>query len=1031
MKMEVQKVDHVLRAWSFPDYPYDRETCEMPDPRELDPELQIPVPDGDADEILRAAFNPETLSDEGTGTLPPPDLPRILGDFRLLREVGRGGMGVVYEAYQVSLDRRVALKLLHGGIMRRHEAVERFRREASLAARLEHPGICPVYEAGEIENMPFIVMRFVEGETLAARLRAMKADAAAARREAGTPRTSPSSATRFRRSEILEVVYCLERVARALHAAHEIGMVHRDLKPGNIMVTPENDPVILDFGLARLEESDDATLTRSGQLIGTPAYMAPEQVSGQPPHSRPDRRTDIYSLGVTLYECLTLVRPFEAVTREQLYRKILSTDHEDPKRRNPSIPPDLKVVLDTAMAREPDRRYQTAESLAEDLRRVRELEPIAARPAGRLLRMRRWAQRRPAMAVLVAVLAVGLPTLAALGGYIAARWDEMQAGRETRLLERIDRELEEAFLNVQISGFEGGDIEKATALFEGVLSLKRSTPEAVAGLAFAYRNRKMHAEALEVLDRYADVARAFPGLLGLRADVLQTLRRREEAAALAGKVPPPETALDHFLAGLRAMPALPRVDELSGKMLSPGHRPVVVGIDRDRYREALDHLTRAVYLSDRIRPIYLLEQANAAFGAQRLDQIRIVIDVLDRFLPESPAALFVVGAMSGWIGDHERAIPTLQKLVQLCPDVPRSRLALGSACLAHGDCRSAVLHLREAIRLGSRSPIAHSNLAMALLREGDVRSAVDTMQKSVELNPEILQHRLNLAAILTDIGDHRAAIEVYREAIRREPDCADAQYGLGCALERTGELRAAAQAYRKAIGADPKCRFAHNNLGTVLFLLREYDEAIEALEEAIRLGPDHALAHANLASCYVEVGAEDDAIAEYGTAIRLKPDLVRPYFGLGRLQLNSGNPLDAFESLAKGRALASGQARPPIAVDDFDRVIRDAERQLLRQALRTASTWLAGSGGRAGGNELTRAGLGIRTVLHAWVKAVKEETADLAHVRKMVRGLTRNRALRQLRDPGALSRLSEPGRQAWREVASAMDVLLALLKSAR
>ena len=182
-----------------------------------------------------------------------------------------------------------------------------------------------------------------------------------------------------------DALLLMERTARALHSAHEAGLIHRDIKPGNIMVTPEGEPVLLDFGLARNTEDGGQTLTETGQVLGTPAYMAAEQILGK--RDEIDRRTDVYSLGATLFECLTLHRPFEAESFDQLYHRKLQGHHANARKLNPRIPPDLNTVVEVALDRDRTRRYSTALELADDLKRVRSFEPIRAKAAGPMTRL--------------------------------------------------------------------------------------------------------------------------------------------------------------------------------------------------------------------------------------------------------------------------------------------------------------------------------------------------------------------------------------------------------------------------------------------------------------------------------------------------------------------------------------------------------------------------------------------------------------------------------------------------------------------
>ena len=369
-----------------------------------------------------------------------------IAHYRILHQIGRGGQATVYLAEDTHLHRQVALKVLDPGHEIDQERLDRFRREAEITSRLDHPGICAVYEAGEDRGVLWIAMRHVEGEVLSAKIATKKeqatsdttvvvdiqAPSAPDPARATTVRVEPSSGPKTW-IEIARVLALFEHAAQALHVAHEHGVIHRDLKPGNIMVTENGDPVILDFGLAQDVERDLPALTVTGDLVGTPAYMSPEQLAAQ--WVKLDRRTDVYSLGVSLFECLTLRRPFEGPTRDALYQAIMTKEAPDLRRLNPAIPSDLRVVVATAIEKDRNRRYQTAQDLAEELRRVRMHEPIVAKPVGPLLRLARWAQRNPGLAValsaLFVVLVSGLAIALRLEGRATRKADEAEAARKS------------------------------------------------------------------------------------------------------------------------------------------------------------------------------------------------------------------------------------------------------------------------------------------------------------------------------------------------------------------------------------------------------------------------------------------------------------------------------------------------------------------------------------------------------------------------------------------------------------------------
>jgi serine/threonine protein kinase/WD40 repeat protein len=324
---------------------------------------------------------------------------RRIGPYRLVRELGAGGQGAVWLSEDTRIAREVALKFMPSSFaLLSADRRRRMQREAEVVSRLQHPSICPVYEAQIDHDPPYIAMRYVEGETLAGAISRARRDD-----RGGALPLPPRNGVELRR-----VLSFVERAARALHAAHEAGVIHRDIKPGNIMVTPQGEPVLLDFGQARDEHAELDQRTRSGEVFGTPMYMSPEQVAGS--SSGVDRRTDVWSLGTSLFEALTLVPPFLGDSVPAVLLAIQRDALPSARRQNPALEEDVEVVLETALEKDLARRYSTALEFAEDLRRVREYEPIRARSAGPMLRLKRWAQRQPALAASIALIIGSLST---------------------------------------------------------------------------------------------------------------------------------------------------------------------------------------------------------------------------------------------------------------------------------------------------------------------------------------------------------------------------------------------------------------------------------------------------------------------------------------------------------------------------------------------------------------------------------------------------------------------------------------------
>src|SRR5216117_2204133 len=312
-----------------------------------------------------------------------------LGDYELLEEIGRGGQGVVFRARQKSLNRTVALKVISLGQWASKAHLKRFRLEAEAAASLDHPSIVPIYEVGERDGSCYFSMKFVEGGQL-------------------------DEVVKRAPMPMLQAVELIAKVARTVHYAHEHSILHRDIKPGNILLDAKGEPHLTDFGLARLIETE-STVTRTLEVLGTPSYMAPEQAVGN--NDAVSSVTDVYGLGAVFYQLLTGQPPFAGGTTYETIKLLLDTEPRQPRVLNPKIDRDLSTICLKCLEKDPKRRYSSALALAEDLEHWLKHEPIQARRTGILARGKRWVRRNPTSALLAA----SLIALAAAAGWIVCK----------------------------------------------------------------------------------------------------------------------------------------------------------------------------------------------------------------------------------------------------------------------------------------------------------------------------------------------------------------------------------------------------------------------------------------------------------------------------------------------------------------------------------------------------------------------------------------------------------------------------------
>jgi tetratricopeptide (TPR) repeat protein len=711
-------------------------------------------------------------------TLPPTgSLPQVPG-YELLDELGRGGMGVVYRARQLGLNRIVALKMLLTAAAGAAE-LTRFRREAEALGRLQHPNIVQIHEVGEHEGRPYFALEYVAGGSLDRQL-------------AGSPQP-PREAAAF-----------LETVARAVHAAHRCGIVHRDLKPGNILLQTDSPqrhkghkentegeketslvpslcslclcgdfffPKISDFGLAKRLDGENSG-TQTGQVLGTPSYMAPEQARGAGEDVGPS--ADVYALGAILYELLTGRPPFRAAAILDTLEQVRTQEPVPPRRLQPTVPRDLETICLQCLRKEPARRYASAEAVAEDLHRFLAGEPIRARPVGPAERVLKWARRRPAAAALavVSVLAVLLGvggavwSSAALGA--AARREHLQAeearaqraaaqanfrrAREAaeqvdRLLTRIGEELLKQ--GPQVAEIRRSVLEDALRFYQGILAEQPSDPAVRFSAALAYvqvgRINQLLGRAAAVADAYGHASAL---LKGLADESPESPEYRQELA----------TCYNNLGAHYK---------------------------DAGRFAEAEKLYRQALGLREGLAGTYPDVASYRCDVAQSLNNLGVVLRITGR-AAEAEQSL-------------RRCLALCKALAVELPGRPDRRQALARASWNLADVLAATNRAADA--------------------EAAYREAVPLFQGLVQELPADEVHGRDLANVITNLanllqstGRRDEAVPYYREALaafarpaadfphvpRYRQDLARAQFNLGTQLQMTGKRSEAEKAYEDA-----------------------------------------------------------------------------------------------------------------------------------------------------------------------------------------------------------------------------------------
>ena len=851
---------------------------------------------------IGALFPPTSVAAGSTpAPLPTGELPRIR-DYEVVQELGRGGMGVVYKAWHLRLQRPVAVKMLLAGAYAQPHELERFLREAETEAGLRHANIVQVYEAGDLDGRPYFTMEFVEGGSLAQKL-------------AGAPQSARPAAA------------LVAGAAEAVHAAHQRGIVHRDLKPSNILLTADGTPKISDFGLARHLEGA-AGLTLSGAPVGTPSYMAPEQAEGKSRAVGP--AADIYALGAILYELLTGRPPFRAETTAATLQQVLTKDPVPPSRLNSGVPRDLETICLKCLNKEPPRRYASAAALAEDLLRYGRGEPIAARPAGHGERLARWVRRHPAAAGLLAAVVL-LVALGGVGAWLlaAARAHEAQTNWEVRgVLKRARGLLEE--------GWQAADMEKLKhAAVEGgrAVDIARSggasaavqqeadafQEDATARLERDSMNRTLLDALLDVSRPHDDRAyirdKAGRGIAlprpSLDEQYAAAFRRwgldvdgapEAEVVGRLGAEPAPVVqeviaALDNWLLEQRRE-GRPEADW--GRLVRVADR-----LDRSEWQRRI----RALLVRAPTRPPAGVE-ARAMWELARGSVRQELLRLRAQFNARTEPALTVLTLAHAFaaVGDQAGAEEVLSQATGARPDqvVLLNSLALFLDRQGPSRREEAIGYYRAA---RSHRPSVGLNLGAALVRAGRPAQAEDVLE---ELRPQQGDNpwfHVNFGAALAQQQKYAEAEQAFRKAIDLRPDLAEAHNNLGCALGGQQKHGEAEQAFRKAIDLKPDVADTHHNLAGALAAQQRYGEAEGPYRKVIDLQPDNAVAYFYLGNALSKQQKRREAETAYRAAIALKPDYAGPYTNLGNVLAEQQKHAEAEAAYRKAIALKPDDAR--------------------------------------------------------------------------------------------------------------------------
>lgn len=869
-----------------------------------------------------AAEETLVVADLPGGTGARSETPIRIGDLEVVREIGRGGMGIVYEAIDRLLKRRVAVKLMLRASDMSASSIVRFRREAELAASLSHPSIVPVHALGETGDEFYLSMALVASASLAEVLSLLRRILGSSDDEQ-TLRASdlsqvdfgaaveqavrsgfPDAATDSQKYQSHErsTAEILRQIADALAHAHDKGIIHRDVKPANVLVDGAGKAFLTDFGLACVQ--DDPRLTQPGAAPGTPQYMAPEQVNDERGALGP--ATDVFALGVTLYEALTLHRAFPGDTLPAVLFAVTMRDPIDPLTHNPAISLDLVAIMHRALQKDPVDRYPTAREFAADLSCYLRGEAVSVRRLPWSTRVARQAKREPWQVAVVLLLAIGIPVVVALW-MSSDQYDPQTKVGEQVLLDRwVDDKLSDGFREAG-----EGDLVAARACFDAILAKDPRSEAGIAGMSVLARRQGDRA-ALAVLDQHQVAVADSAALLRRRATLLKRLGDASATQA-AGGLPAEFVDFDAFLAGYA--------------LLELGHEG-----QTKQYVAARRMLHRACVTADRPRPVYYYEWLHAAAHDRHQEDAESAMAAIARLWPDDSIGQFWVSFAQTMFGKRAEAIEALRRALAKDSTFQQAAMNLASLLRRSGRADEAERVLRDALPGAPRPADLWAQIGKLLVTQRKLSDALTVLASAIETHPKHLGLRANYASTLM-LDKHFAEAEKQVLFVLNErPEDSNARYSLGSLQLRRGEIQAARKNFEASIKVRPSAR-AYYQLGLACGALRDGAVAKAAYENCIKLDPTHAEALVNLASLLLRGGDRKAAEGLLRRAVAVKPTLLPARRMLLRvLDDRAKDAVEMCRDWAKHMPTSPEPQRYLAAS-----LVRTQDKQLLPEALQVAS----------------------------------------------------------------------------------------------